>query len=134
MRTLIILTLSLLVNLTLSAQSSQPKNDSPFGTPKERAKLQTEKMKSALSLREDQMDKIYALNLKYAEIMQKEVFDQDVSQWSMYTKGSEINKRKEKELKPLLSEVQYKSYEKLKAETRKQVMSKGMPSSLEDFK
>lgn len=134
MRTLIILTLSFLVNWALSAQSSQAKNESPFGTPKERAKLQTEKMKSALSLREDQMDKIYALNLKYAEIMQKEVFDQGASQWSMYTKGSEINKRKEKELKPLLSEAQYKSYEKLKAETRKQVMSKGMPSSLEDFK
>lgn len=134
MRTLIILTISLLANLTLSAQSSQSKSESPFGSPKERAKLQTEKMKSALSLREDQMDKIYTLNLKYAEIMQKEVFDQGASQWTMYTKGSEINKRKEKELKPLLSEAQYKSYEKLKAETRKQVMSKGMPSSLEDFK
>jgi len=134
MRTLIILTLSLLVNLTLGAQSAQSKSESPYGTPKERAKLQTEKMKSALSLREDQIDKIYTLNLKYAEIMQKEVFDQGASQWSMYTKGSEINKRKEKELKPLLSEAQYKNYEKLKAETRKQVMSKGMPNSLEDFK
>lgn len=134
MRTLIILTLSFLAASVLSAQSAPSKTASSFGTPKERARLQTEKMKTVLPLREDQIDKIHALNLKYAEIMQKEVFDQGASQWAMYTKGTEINKRKEKELKPLLNEAQYKNYEKLKAETRKQVMSKGMPDSLDDFK
>ncbi len=129
-----ILLLSLLSTFVLSAQSQQSKTESPFGTPKERAKLQTEKMKAALPLREDQIDKIYTLNLKYAQIMQKEVFDHGASQWTMYTKGSEINKRKEKELKPLLSEAQLKNYEKLKAEMRKQMLSGDTPDSLDDFK
>jgi hypothetical protein len=66
--------------------------------------------------------------------MQKEVFDQGASQWTMYTKGSEINKRKEKELKKLLSDAQFKNYEKMKAEMRKQMVNEGMPKSLDDFK
>lgn len=134
MKSLMILLFSLLGTIALSAQSQQSKTESPFGTPAERAKLQTEKMKAALPLRADQIDKIHALNLKYAQIMQKEVFDQGASQWTMYTKGSEINKRKEKELKPLLSEAQLKNYEKLKAEMRKQMLSGDMPDSLDDFK
>lgn len=134
MKSLMILLLSLLSTFALSAQSQQIKTESPFGTPMERAKLQTEKMKTALPLRTDQIDKIYTLNLKYAKIMQNEVFDQGASQWTMYTKGSEINKRKEKELKPLLSEAQLKNYEKLKAEMRKQMLSGDRPDSLDDFK
>jgi hypothetical protein len=134
MKSLLILLLSLLGTIALSAQSQQKKAESPFGTPAERAKLQTEKMKAALPLRADQIDKIYTLNLKYAQIMQKEVFDQGATQWTMYTKGSEINKRKEKELKPMLSEAQLKNYEKLKAEMRKQMLSGDMPDSLDDFK
>lgn len=130
MKTLIILMLSCCV-ISMHAQS---KTASPYGTPQERAKLQTEKMKTALPLQEDQIKPIHALNLKYAEIMQKEVFDQGASQWTMYTKGSEINKRKEKELKKLLSDAQFKNYEKMKAEMRKQMMSEGMPKSLDDFK
>ena len=129
-----ILILSLLSTFALSAQSQQSKTESPFGTPMERAKLQTEKMKVALPLRADQIDKSYSLNLKYAKIMQKEVFDQGASQWTMYTKGSEINKRKEKELKPMLSEAQLRNYEKLKAEMRKQMLSGDRPDSLDDFK
>ena len=130
MKTLIILLLSCCA-ITMHAQS---KTASPFGTPQERAKLQTEKMKTILLLQENQIKPIHALNLKYAEIMQKEVFDQGASQWTMYTKGSEINKRKEKELKKLLNDAQFKNYEKLKAEMRKQMMNEGMPKSLDDFK
>lgn len=130
MKTLIILMLSCCA-ISMHAQS---KTASPYGTPQERAKLQTEKMKTALPLKEDQIKSIHALNLKYAEIMQKEVFDQGASQWTMYTKGSEINKHKEKELKKLLSDAQFKNYEKMKAEMRKQMMSEGMPKSLDDFK
>lgn len=134
MKSLMILLLSLLGTFVLSAQSQQSKTESPFGTPVERAKLQTEKMKEALPLRADQIDKVYSLNLKYAKIMQKEVFDEGASQWIMYTKGSEINKRKEKELKPMLSEEQLKNYEKLKAEMRKLLLSGDRPDSLDDFK
>jgi hypothetical protein len=130
MKTLIILMLSCCA-ISMHAQS---KTASPYGTPQERAKLQTEKMKTALPLKEEQIKPIHALNLKYAEIMQKEVFDQGTSQWTMYTKGSEINKRKEKELKKLLSDAQFKNYEKMKAEMRKQMMNEGMPKSLDDFK
>ena len=131
MKFLIILLFSLGSTITMQAQAPQSK---PYGTPQERAKLQTEKMKMALPLRPDQFDAVYSLNLKYAEIMQKEVFDQGASQWSMYTKGSQINKRKEVELQKLLSAAQFKNYEKLKAEMRKQMQKEGMPKSLDDFK
>ena len=120
-----------LCSITIQAQAPQSQ---AYGTPRERAKLQTEKMKAALPLRADQFDAVYTLNLKYAEIMQKEVFDQGASQWSMYTKGSQINKRKEVELQKLLSAAQFKNYEKLKAEMRKQMQKEGMPKSLDDFK
>ncbi|AEE52694.1 hypothetical protein [Haliscomenobacter hydrossis] len=130
MKFLIILIFSL-CSIMVQAQAPQSKS---YGTPQERAKLQTEKMKTALPLRSDQFDAVYALNLKYAEIMQKEVFDQGASQWSMYTQGSQINKRKEVELKKLLSAAQFKNYEKLKAEMRKQMQKEGMPKSLDDFK
>lgn len=130
MKFLIILLFSL-GSITMQAQAPQGQ---PYGTPRERAKLQTEKMKVALPLRADQFDAVYSLNLKYAEIMQKEVFDQGASQWSMYTKGSQINKRKEVELQKLLSAAQFKNYEKLKAEMRKQMQKEGMPKSLDDFK
>ncbi len=130
MKFLIILLFSF-CSITIQAQAPQGQ---PYGTPRERAKLQTEKMKVALPLRVDQFDAVYRLNLKYAEIMQKEVFDQGASQWSMYTKGSQINKRKEVELQKLLSAAQFKNYEKLKAEMRKQMQKEGMPKSLDDFK
>jgi hypothetical protein len=66
--------------------------------------------------------------------MQKEVFDKGASQWTMYSKGSEINKRKEKELKRLISDAQFKNYEKFKAEMRKQMMANGIPKGIDDFK
>lgn len=94
------------------------------GTPEQRADTLTQKMTTALKLTADQIPVVYGLNLKYAKVAQTEILDKDLSMWSMYMKGSRINKDKEKELKPLLSKEQWKLYKDFKAENRSQMMKK----------
>ena len=86
------------------------------GTPEERAEKMTSEMHKQLPLTEAQLPAIKALNLKYAKIIQSEVLDKDLNSWSKYNKSMKINKKKEEELKPLLSEAQWKNYKKLKSE------------------
>lgn len=103
----------------LSAQTI----DNP-GTPEERAEKMTAKMQDELSLTKEQLPKVKALNLKYAQIMQTEVIDPEISMWTMYSRGNKINKKKEVELKPLLTEEQWKKYEKMSAAATKKIWSK----------
>jgi hypothetical protein len=81
------------------------------GTPEQRVKIMTDTMQVRLKLNNIQTEKIHALNLKYAKISQKEVIETDASTFSKYWKGNEINNRKEKELKHLLTADQWKLYE-----------------------
>lgn len=96
--------------------------DNP-GTPEERAEKMTAKMQEKLSLTNEQLPKVKALNLKYAKIMQTEVIDKNLSKWGMYNKGTKINKKKEVELKPLLTSVQWKKYEQMKTEATSKMWS-----------
>lgn len=98
-----------LMTLSISSFAQQFSKENP-GTPEQRAQMMTDTMKTSLSLTEDQVPEIYDLNLKYAEIMQKEVIDTDKNMISKYWKGNEIMKQKEAELKPLLTEEQWKGY------------------------
>lgn len=109
----------------LFGQSKTP----DYGTPQERAEKLTERMKGELSLRADQVDKVFSLNLKYAQIMQVEILDRDLSSWSRYNKGLQINKRKEKELQPLLSTEQYAAYEKLRNQAMQKILFGGSSAS-----
>lgn len=97
--------------------------DNP-GTPEERAEQMTIKMQEELDLSVGQVPEIKALNLKYAQIIQKEVIDAKLNTWAMYNHGTKINKKKEAELKPLLTENQWKKYEKLKSKAISQIWSK----------
>lgn len=94
------------------------------GTPEERAERMTIKMQEELDLTTEQVPDIKALNLKYAQIMQKEVIDTNLNTWAMYNRGTKINKKKEAELKPLLTENQWKKYEKLRSKSMSQIWSK----------
>lgn len=111
MKTIISIFSLLVIMNYLQAQSME----NP-GTPEERAEKMTQKMEEDLPLRPEQVSVIQELNLKYARIIQTEVLNKNLSKWSRYNKSIKINKQKEKELKPLLSDSQWKNYEKLKSE------------------
>jgi hypothetical protein len=90
-------------------------------TPAERAKAQTAMMKMKLGLTDEQVSKIGALNLKYAEQMDPII------------KGSEgplmkardvrnVEQQKEDELKTLLSPDQFQKFQTMKEEMREKLM------------
>lgn len=108
----------------LSFSFTQAQSMDKPGTPEERAEKMTSEMHTQLPLIEQQVSVVQALNLKYAQIIQKEVLDQDLSKWSKYNKSMKINKKKEAELKPLLSETQWKNYEKLKSKAMNKAWSR----------
>lgn len=85
-----------------------------YGTPEERAEKMTIEMQKELPLADGEVDTVKALNLKYAQIIQEEVIDQNLSKWSSYKKIKKINGEKEVELRALLTESQYNNYEKMK--------------------
>jgi hypothetical protein len=93
------------------------------GTPEQRAKMTTDTMKIRLKLTPPQEPLIYALNLKYAQIMEKEVIETNKSSFSKYWKGNGINNKKESELVKILTPIQYKEYEKMKSEKMKKILS-----------
>ncbi len=80
-------------------------------------------MKVRLKLSSQQEPVVYALNLKYAQIMQKEVIETNKSTLSKYWKGNGINNKKESELVKILTPIQYKEYEKMKSEKIKKILS-----------
>lgn len=94
------------------------------GTPEERAEKLTIRMQEELTLTADQVAPIKALNLRYAKIMQTEVIDKELNMWTMYNKGTKINKEKEKELKPLLTDAQWKKYETMRSKAMSQIWSR----------
>lgn len=113
-----------LLTFIIACLSLQAQEKTDYGTPEERAEKMTTEMEKALPLTKEQVPEIEALNLKYAQIIQDEVLDKDLSMFGKYKKIRSINKKKEKELKPLLSEAQYENYDQLKAEQSKKMMAK----------
>ncbi|MCH2084583.1 MAG: hypothetical protein MK226_19475 [Saprospiraceae bacterium] len=120
MKQLIILLICLLSSSLVFSQEAISKEDSP----EKRAAYITDQMVEKLELDINLKDTFYALNLKYANIIQKEIIDQDLSLFSQYHKGMKINKKKEEELLPLLSEKQKELYQSLKKENSKKFLAK----------
>jgi hypothetical protein len=81
------------------------------------AKQETEQMKSGLNLSADQLTKVEAINLKYAQKM-SEMFSAgpggDFSE--MQKKMTEMNTQKRAELEKILSADQLKKYDEMMAE------------------
>ena len=87
--------------------------------PSERAEKQTQHMTSELSLTEEQVSQVSAINLKYADKI-NEARDQNKDDHSgMRDAMMTMNSEKDEELKNVLTEDQYNDYEKLVQENHK---------------
>lgn len=120
MKQLTILLICLLSSSILFSQEAISKEDPP----EKRAEYITEQMVEKLELDDNQRDTLHTINLKYANIIQKEIIDQDLSLFSQYNKGMKINKKKEEELLPLLSKKQKELYQSFKKENSKKILAK----------
>jgi|WetSurSiteA1Bulk_404760.scaffolds.fasta_scaffold04237_2 hypothetical protein len=113
-KVLIALTALFTLFLTVTAQPPQPPS------PEEMAKRETEQMKSELNLTADQLTKVEAINLKYAQKM-GEMFQQgpggDFAE--MQKKMLEIDNQKRAEFSKILTADQLKKYDVMVAEQRK---------------
>ena len=112
------LILGLLVSaLSANAQSAQPaQSESPARTtdstrtPEGRAAALTEKMKTELSLTDDQYPSVQAINLKYAQKNETIIKGSD-GKFAKYRALKSSQKDKSKEMKAILTIDQYKKYE-----------------------
>ena len=89
--------------------------------PKEMAKRQTEELTKTLDLNKDQQKKVLDLNLKQAEQMQAMRDDMRNSggdREAMRDKMMKLREEQNKEMKKVLTESQYKKYEKYLEERR----------------
>ena len=99
--------LSLLIVVTASAQNEMEKLKS--STPEERARLQTEMMKTKLGLTTDQTPKVAAINQKYAQRMEPIIKGQEGPLMRL-RQMREVGQAKEAELKGVLSPEQFQKY------------------------
>jgi hypothetical protein len=94
--------------LKLNAQSNTPRRSA-----EERAKAQTEKMKETLTLNDTLYQAVYDINLKYAKKMNEAAKKREIKR-SELEKGKSMQEDKEKELKSILTDEQYKKYQDTK--------------------
>ena len=92
-------------------------------TPEQRAKFQTEFMKDRLSLTSEQLPKVSALNLKYAQEMDPVLKSQDRPLMRMRSMQA-IQQRKDAELATLLTPDQNQRYLASKEELREKLEQK----------
>lgn len=103
-----------------------------YGTPEQRAAIQTEQMQQELQLSAAQVKPVHALNLKYARRVQTEVIDKKPSQWTAMNQIRKIQSGKDVELEKILSEAQMKAYQKMKwAALQKMLLNPG--AGLDDY-
>jgi len=112
----------LTITLTMEAQRQQRGN---MGTPEEMAKKQTERMKEDLSLNEDQITKVSAINLKYnkkfKEMRKNASGDRTAMREAMMT----VRKERNAEMKKVLTEEQYEKMLAKEKEMMKQRKGQG---------
>ncbi|MCI1647260.1 MAG: DUF4890 domain-containing protein [Bacteroides sp.] len=114
----LVLMMMLFVSMVFATQSFA-QGRGGMRTPEERAKMLTEKIKEALSLNETQEKTVYDINLKYAK-QNQEVMTSDGDRAEKMEKMRSLQDAKNGELKKVLTEDQYKKYEKMLEEMRPQ--------------
>ena len=90
-------------------------------TPEERAKTLTEKMKTELSLTTEQVPKVEAINLKYAKLNYEKINTGTRRKLKGYLAVRNNKIEKDKELKQVLTDDQYKKYEEMGKEIEEKV-------------
>ncbi|WP_449399009.1 hypothetical protein [Chryseobacterium wanjuense] len=93
---------------SLSAQTKKLKDS----TPEQRAKMQTEWMKTKLALNTTQIQQVYALNLQYAQ-KNDPVIQSNEGKLAKFKKLKALQKEKSDALSQILDEGQYKKYQEL---------------------
>ena len=89
--------------------------------PKERAKQTTERLKEALDLNKEQEKKVYEINLKGNEKMmeaRREMQESGGGFEGMREKMGKLREEQNKEMKKILTDKQWKKYEKYLEEMR----------------
>lgn len=103
-----LITVSLVVTALLFAAGRSMAQTSP----EERAKKLSEKMKTELSLTDEQYVKVQAINLEYAK-KNDEIMKGSGGKFAKYKSLKSAQKEKKKELKPILTDEQFKKYEQM---------------------
>lgn len=107
--------LLLAISFTANAQRGERKAQDP----EKRAEKQTTRMVEKLALNEEQTAKVQAINLAYAKKMQDTKAENKESREAMKQVRDEINSAKNEELKAVLTDEQFKSYEALASEKKR---------------
>jgi hypothetical protein len=118
---LLVTAMSLLIVVAAGAQNEMEKLKS--STPEERARLQTEMMKTKLGLTPDQTPKVAAINQKYAQRMEPIIKGQEGPLMRL-RQMREVGQAKEAELKGVLSPEQFQKYLAEKQEMREKFEDK----------
>ncbi|WP_346984375.1 hypothetical protein [Chryseobacterium sp. POE27] len=93
----------------LAAQSKSLKDS----TPEQRAKMQTEWMKTKLALNSTQIQQVYDLNLEYAR-KNDPILQGNDGKLAKFKKLKALQKEKSSVLSKVLNEEQYKKYQEIK--------------------
>jgi hypothetical protein len=107
----------LIAGTVLAGELDELKNT----TPAERAKAQTAMMKTKLGLADEQVEKVAALNLKYAEKMDP-IIKGTEGPFMKARDARNVEQEKEDELKTLLSPDQFQKFQAAKDEMREKLM------------
>lgn len=91
--------------------------DSTAHTPEARAKTVTDKMKTELTLSDDQYTKVYDINLKYAQ-KNKEALKTGGTRMAKLKAVKAENSEKNKELEAVLTEEQFTKYKSMQKEKK----------------
>jgi hypothetical protein len=115
---LIILTVLLIITAATKAQSTDSTR-----TPEGRAAALTEKMKTQLSLTDDQLPQVQSINLKYAQKNQQ-IWTSSDGRFAKFKSLKSSQKEKNKEMKAVLDKDQYKKYETMNEEMKEKARQK----------
>lgn len=84
--------------------------DGHYGTPESRTTQMDAMMKEGLELRQNQLQKVHDINLRYSKRTEEEVVKAKLSDWSKYRRMTKIQNDKDKELKAVLDSTQFEKY------------------------
>lgn len=116
-----LLAISLITVFAATVKAQDTKELLKESTPEQRAKMQTTMMKAKLNLDSAQVTKVQAINLKSAQKLDP-ILKSDGRKLKMLREVLSIQKEKDADLKAVLSDEQYKRYEKMKDELKQRVM------------
>lgn len=108
------------ITLSFTSHAQRRAQEWTSKSPGERAEIQTEWMKTELSLSDDQAVTTQEINLKYAEKVES-LKSSDASRMEKFQELKAYDTAKDGELEKVFSDDQYKVYQKKKEKLRKAV-------------